>query len=602
MTVGSLSVESIFALLAEHLWQSTVVALGATALVLCFRRQTARIRYAIWLTASLKFLVPLAVLTALGEQLPWRPPADLSVSPRISTVWSVTQSFAARNRPDPTTAEVSSSAAQRWSITSIFIAVWLAGSIVVGLRRVARSRAAAALRRESLTIDAGREAEIFRRRTQTTSTRVELRRPPGATAPGVVGVLRPVLLWPADLSPRLTDSQIDAIVTHELGHVRGRHNLAALLHAIVETLFWFHPLVWYVGARLVDERERACDELVLEAGAEREHYADAILRVCELGVSNPAVSTGITGPTLIHRIEAIMAHHRPTPLNWRHRILLLAASSLLLLGPVAAGVLSADARQTTGGIAGVVTDQSGAAIEGAEVTARSSSGGIESRVRTNAAGRFVLDPLPVGDYDVRVQQLGFAPRVVALSVRAGQVTVANAALNIGQVSESIHIQAVASDSSRTASGVTQIPQAVSERLGPALPYFEEAAALYRLERFAESSSALERGLALLQPQVASRPEIVQGGGQLDPPTKIRDLKPVYPATARAAGAAGTVILEARIAEDGTVRDAKVQQSVPGLDEAALGAVRQWLYRPVRLNGVPVPANVTIAVRYDLPAN
>jgi bla regulator protein BlaR1 len=81
--------------------------------------------------------------------------------------------------------------------------------------------------------------------------------------PGVFAIVRPVLLLPEGITDRLTEPQLSAIVAHEMCHVRRRDNLTYALHMVVETLFWFHPLVWWMGERLVDERERACDEAVV---------------------------------------------------------------------------------------------------------------------------------------------------------------------------------------------------------------------------------------------------------------------------------------------------------------------------------------------------
>jgi len=69
--------------------------------------------------------------------------------------------------------------------------------------------------------------------------------------------------------------------------IRRRDNLFAAIHMIVEALFWFHPLVWWIGARLVDERERACDEEVVRLGADPHQYAEGILRTCEYAVESP---------------------------------------------------------------------------------------------------------------------------------------------------------------------------------------------------------------------------------------------------------------------------------------------------------------------------
>jgi protein TonB len=83
------------------------------------------------------------------------------------------------------------------------------------------------------------------------------------------------------------------------------------------------------------------------------------------------------------------------------------------------------------------------------------------------------------------------------------------------------------------------------------------------------------------------------------PKKLHDVAPRYPELAQKAGIDGTVIIEAVIAVDGTVRDARVLKSVPLLDRAALDAVRQWRYAPTRLSGVAVPVIVTVTVQFRL---
>jgi len=90
---------------------------------------------------------------------------------------------------------------------------------------------------------------------------------------------------------------------------------------------------------------------------------------------------------------------------------------------------------------------------------------------------------------------------------------------------------------------------------------------------------------------------VRIGGQIKPPTKVKDVKPVYPAIAQSAHVTGTVTIEAIIGPDGKVSDAKVVRSVPLLDQAALDAVRQWEYMPTLLNGVPVPVVTTITLNF-----
>src|SRR5206468_6567516 len=131
---------------------------------------------------------------------------------------------------------------------------------------------------------------------------------PGLLEPGIVGVFHPVLLLPAGIAQRLTAQQLDAVFAHELCHVRRRDNLSSAIHMIAEALFWFHPLVWWIGARLVEERERACDEAVLRQGNDPHHYAEAILQVCRSYVEWPMpLVSGVTGSNIAARLKTIVS-------------------------------------------------------------------------------------------------------------------------------------------------------------------------------------------------------------------------------------------------------------------------------------------------------
>jgi uncharacterized protein (TIGR03435 family) len=124
--------------------------------------------------------------------------------------------------------------------------------------------------------------------------------------------------------------------------VRRRDNLAAVFHMLVEAIFWFHPLVWWVGARLIDERERACDEEVLASGSERQIYAESILKVCEFCVGSPlACVSGVTGADLKKRMVHIMSEHVVRKLDFTRRLLLSAVAVAIIAAPIAFGLLHA---------------------------------------------------------------------------------------------------------------------------------------------------------------------------------------------------------------------------------------------------------------------
>jgi protein TonB len=98
---------------------------------------------------------------------------------------------------------------------------------------------------------------------------------------------------------------------------------------------------------------------------------------------------------------------------------------------------------------------------------------------------------------------------------------------------------------------------------------------------------------------AARKEPIRVGGDIRPPQRIRDVSPRYPAIAQASRVEGVVILEAVIAEDGSVRDVRVLRSKPLLDDAAVEAVRQWRFTPTLLNGQAVPVVMTVTVSFTL---
>ncbi len=159
--------------------------------------------------------------------------------------------------------------------------------------------------------------------------------------PGVFGIRQPVLLLPEGITERLTPAQLAAIVSHEMCHVRRRDNLTAAMHMLVEVLFWFYPLVWWIRERLIEEREHACDEEVLRSGCDAPVYAEGILNVCKLYVESPLVcASGVTGSDLRKRIENILSNRTVQNLNIARKLLLLIAPILAVTVPVGIGLMN----------------------------------------------------------------------------------------------------------------------------------------------------------------------------------------------------------------------------------------------------------------------
>ncbi len=118
--------------------------------------------------------------------------------------------------------------------------------------------------------------------------------------PTVVGVLRPMILLPFSLASGLTPGQIEALLAHELAHIRRYDHLVNLFQRLVEAVLFFHPAVWLLSSRIRLEREHCCDDLVLAAGSPPVAYAESLVRMAELSI---AASTR-------HRGLAVLAAHR----------------------------------------------------------------------------------------------------------------------------------------------------------------------------------------------------------------------------------------------------------------------------------------------------
>jgi hypothetical protein len=124
--------------------------------------------------------------------------------------------------------------------------------------------------------------------------------------PTVVGYLRPVILLPASVVTGLAPAYLDAVLTHELAHVRRHDYLVNVLQSLVETLLFYHPAVWWCSRQIRIEREHCCDDMVVEAGGNRLAYASALAQLEELRGLQPMLSLNASGGRLVDRIRRLL--------------------------------------------------------------------------------------------------------------------------------------------------------------------------------------------------------------------------------------------------------------------------------------------------------
>jgi hypothetical protein len=112
--------------------------------------------------------------------------------------------------------------------------------------------------------------------------------------PTVVGILRPAVLLPVSVSTGLPLATIEAILTHELAHIRRYDHLLQLVQRLIEAVLFFHPAVWYLSRRVHAERENACDDIAVQAVPEPCDYASALLQAAELCILAPRTGESTT--------------------------------------------------------------------------------------------------------------------------------------------------------------------------------------------------------------------------------------------------------------------------------------------------------------------
>jgi bla regulator protein blaR1 len=329
--------------IGNHLWQSTLFVAVVALLTLAFRRNRAGARYGLWMAASVKFLIPFSVLIKLGSYFAsFRSAHEGAANSVVSlTIMQLNQPFGAPAVAPPVA--TTASALQLLSRFAPFLfVVWAVGTLAVLAVWLVRWYRITAIAKRATPLREGAEAEIVARLQdgEALERRVEIVSTDEAIEPGIFGISRPVLLWPAAMRGQVSEAHIESIVEHELCHVRRRDNLTAMVHMFVEALFWFHPFVWWIGGRLVEDRERACDEAVVESGRERRVYAESILKVCEFCVESPLPCVpGVSGADLKRRIAMIMSHRAVRPIGVGRKLLLVAACCLAISAPMVSGAL-----------------------------------------------------------------------------------------------------------------------------------------------------------------------------------------------------------------------------------------------------------------------
>lgn len=309
--------------LVHFLWQGTLVALGLAAGLSLLRSRSSSARY----TASvgaLALLLALPVATALRSY---------PESSRVSSVPSVVSAVASPvSQPSaPAAAEILTAPAptlreRLQPYLPSLLSVWLAGVTLLSVWHLGGWLQARRLTRiGTRPVEERWELALLRlRRRLDIEKAVEILESSAVAVPAVVGWLRPVILVPASAFAGLTPQQLEAVLAHELAHVRRHDYLVNLLQAAVETLLFYHPAVWWVSGQVRQERECCCDDLAVAVCGDRLGYARALATLETL--RTPRLALGADGGSLLRRIRRIAGAQERTgaPVAWVAGALTLA--------------------------------------------------------------------------------------------------------------------------------------------------------------------------------------------------------------------------------------------------------------------------------------
>ncbi|SFX77561.1 D-alanyl-D-alanine endopeptidase (penicillin-binding protein 7) [Janthinobacterium lividum] len=294
--------------LLYFVWQGVIVGAVSAVLLWLLRHASARWRYAVCALALLLCLcIPsLHLLSLLSGISPAQLPVD------APPAWRA--------------------ALQAWM--PALVLAWSAGVGLMSLRLCLGLAWVGKLRRQAVAAPA-----IWQARLDALAQRMGLhRRPPlklhaGLASPVTVGFWRPVILLPAALLSGMPVALLEALLAHELAHVRRWDYLVNLLQSVAEALLFFHPIVWWLSARMRAEREQVADALAAQALQDPQRLATALhaLSLHTAAPNHSGLLMSARGGALLTRIERLMAPGLDTG-SWKMAVpaLLLACATLLL--------------------------------------------------------------------------------------------------------------------------------------------------------------------------------------------------------------------------------------------------------------------------------
>ena len=294
--------------LFHFLWQGALVAAVVAALGVVLSRRSPAVRYAVacgGLATMLALPAATAWSIAARQARASERRADPSASPvgRVA-VPAISLSNGVADGLLPATLRGRVESFRPWALL-----VWLAGVLVLSVRVLGGLRTANRLtRRGAWPADEEWQQMLQRLADRLAVTRpVRLLQSAVVKVPTAIGAFRPAILLPASVFTGLPARGLEALIAHELAHVRRHDYLVNLVQTAAETLLFYHPAVWWVSSRIRAEREQCCDDLAIAATGDARSYARALVRLEEMRGAAPALAVAAGGGHLWKRVLRLLS-------------------------------------------------------------------------------------------------------------------------------------------------------------------------------------------------------------------------------------------------------------------------------------------------------
>jgi beta-lactamase regulating signal transducer with metallopeptidase domain len=348
--------------LIHFVWEGALVAILYASVSVLLRRSTANVRYAAACGAMLLMLIaPAATMFAVSRDLM----PSFGGAPAVTGDNAQTSSVIGRSADDQqfagfVTSEVQSASVsqgspmKQWAADRLprampwLLALWFLGVLLLSLRFAGGLFTAQRLKRvETSAIIQLWQEKLFALCAQLKVSRpVRLCESALVEVPTVIGWLRPVILIPVSAMTGLSAEQLEALLAHELAHIRRCDYLVNLVQTTIETLLFYHPAVWWVSRQVRQEREHCCDDLAVAACGDVLTYARALAALEQLRIVAPQLAVAASGGSLLVRIQRLLRQRAPARYgfeNWLAGVLALATVVGLLAGAETA-LLSSDVK------------------------------------------------------------------------------------------------------------------------------------------------------------------------------------------------------------------------------------------------------------------